>query len=134
MALSYILSMKPDLEAKDMYGFTPLHIAVTSVEKLGSTRNVKALLLRGAQRDSVDKKNKKAVDLIPEDLDDYLKNELIQFLGEQSYWECLMLRVPLIPLKRNHKTQFLFMSLFFLVCVLNMFILLPTLRNGRRYY
>lgn len=77
MALSYILSMKPDLEAKDMYGFTPLHIAVTAVEKLGSTRNVKALLLRGASRNSVDKKNKTAADLIPKSLDDGLTNELI---------------------------------------------------------
>ena len=117
-----------------MYGFTPLHIAVTSVEKLGSTRNVKALLLRGAKRDSVDHKNKRAVDLIPESLDENLKNELIQFLGEQSYWECLMLRVPLIPLKRNHKTQVLFMSLFIIICVINMFILLPTVRNGKEYY
>lgn len=50
LALNYILSMKPDLEARDCYGFTPLHIAVTSCAKLGSTRNVKALLLRGANR------------------------------------------------------------------------------------
>ena len=28
MALNYILSMKPDLEAKDIRGLTPLHIAV----------------------------------------------------------------------------------------------------------
>jgi len=70
MALSYILSMKPNLEAQDMYGFTPLHIAVTSVEKLGSTRNVKALLLRGAKRDTADHKKKKAIDLIPKTLDE----------------------------------------------------------------
>lgn len=53
-----------------MYGFTPLHIAVTSVEKLGSTRNVKALLLRGAKRDTADHKKKKAIDLIPKTLDE----------------------------------------------------------------
>ena len=45
-----------------------------------------------------------------------------------------MLRVPLIPLKRNHKTQVLFMTLFIIVAILNMFILLPTVRDGRRYY
>lgn len=54
MALNYILSMKPDLEAQDSFGFTPLHIAVTCAEKLGSTRTVKALLLRGASRTSKD--------------------------------------------------------------------------------
>ena len=54
MALNYILSLKPNLEAKDKFGYTPLHIASQCVEKLGSTRNVKALLLRGADRNSKD--------------------------------------------------------------------------------
>jgi len=58
MALSYLLTMKPDLEAKDNSGSTPLHIAVMSVEKLQSTRNVKALLLRGASRDAKDNNGK----------------------------------------------------------------------------
>ena len=64
MAIGYILSMKPDLEAKDIQGFTPLHIAVTSVQKLNSTRSVKALLLKGADREAVDDKGKRPVDLI----------------------------------------------------------------------
>lgn len=56
IAIGYILSMKPELDAKDIQGFTPLHIAVTSVPKLGSTRSVKALLLKGADREAQDKK------------------------------------------------------------------------------
>ena len=74
--------MKPDIEAKDIQDFTPLHIAVPSVMKLGSTRSVKALLLRGANRDSVDKKGKKPIDLIPKNLDENLQDELEQFLGD----------------------------------------------------
>jgi ankyrin repeat protein len=58
MALNYILSMNPNIEAQDIQGYTPLHIAVASAEKLGSTRNVKALLLRGAKRESQDKKGR----------------------------------------------------------------------------
>ena len=53
MALTYILTMKPNLEAKDCSGFTPLHIAVSQTERLDSTRNVRVLLLRGADRDSL---------------------------------------------------------------------------------
>jgi len=126
MALNYILSMKPNLEAQDCHGFTPLHIAVTCVEKLESTRNVKALLLRGANRESKDNKGKTPMEHIPETLKCHLGDELEQQLEKQSYWECLMLRVPLIPLKRNHKTQFLFMSLFMIVFVLNMAVIIPT--------
>lgn len=81
LAIGYILSMKPDIEAKDVQGFTPLHIAVPGVLKLGSTRSVKALLLRGADREAKDKKGKRPVDLIPRSLDEGLAEELVQYLG-----------------------------------------------------
>ena len=55
-----------------MYGFTPLHIAVTCVEKLESTRNVKSLLLRGASRDATDFRGKKPVDHISDGCPDHL--------------------------------------------------------------
>ena len=68
--------MKPDIEAQDIQGFTPLHIAVPGVLKLGSTRSVKALLLRGANRDAKDMKGKKPIDLIPKSLDQNFVDEL----------------------------------------------------------
>ena len=77
MALNYILSMKPNIEAKDRYGYTPLHIAVTVAEKLESTRNVKALLLRGASRDAVDANGKTPLDLAKDLENDLIKNELM---------------------------------------------------------
>jgi ankyrin repeat protein len=49
-ALSYLLAMKPDLEYKDKAGNTPLHLAIKSVPILQSTRPVRALLIRGADR------------------------------------------------------------------------------------
>lgn len=39
-----------------------------------------------------------------------------------------MLKVPLIPLKKNHKTQALFMSLFLVVFILNLLVILPTIK------
>lgn len=133
MALNYILSMKPDLEARDCFGYTPLHIAVTCVEKLGSTRNVKALLLRGADRKAIDLNNKMPVEHISESLEDDVINDLTQQLGPQSYWECLMMRVPLIPLKRNHKTQALFLTMFTVIFLLNLFVILPMLEAELSY-
>jgi hypothetical protein len=92
------------------------------------------LLLRGANRDAEDKKGKKPVDLIPKDLDDNLHDELEQYLGDQKYCECLMLRVPLIPLRKNHKTQVLFMGLFVVILLLNMMITLPTIHDNNIAY
>ena len=49
-ALSYTLAMNPKLEIKDKAGNTALHLAVKSVPMIRSTRPVRALLLRGADR------------------------------------------------------------------------------------
>ena len=58
MALIYILSLKPNLEAQDVRGLTPLHIAVNSAGKLGSTRCVKTLLISGSNREAKDLEGK----------------------------------------------------------------------------
>lgn len=64
VALNYLLAMNPNLEAKDQKGLTPLHLAVKSVEILQSCRPVKALLIKGANRDARDNENNRPVDLI----------------------------------------------------------------------
>ena len=55
IALCYLLAWIEDLEDKDIEGYTPLHLAVKSVEQIRSTRPVRTLLVRGSNRDSVDK-------------------------------------------------------------------------------
>ena len=72
--------MNPDLEAKDIFGFTPLRIAAETASKLGSTRNVKALLLRGANRSTKDFKNKTPLDFIKEKPQEDHKEELLVIL------------------------------------------------------
>lgn len=76
MALNYLLSMNPYIECKDNQGYTPLHLAVKSVEQLKSTRPVKALLLKGANRNALDSNGRKPIDLISECLPDALKKDL----------------------------------------------------------
>jgi ankyrin repeat protein len=53
-----------DLDESDIEGFTPLHLAVKSVETLRSTRPVRALLIRGASRNSRDKNGRRPIDLV----------------------------------------------------------------------
>ena len=50
IAVNYILSMKPNLETKDIRGLTPLHLATNRIEPGGSVRIMKSLLLKGADR------------------------------------------------------------------------------------
>ena len=50
MALSFILAWQPDIDAKDAKGLTPLHLAVKSSEDLLSTRSLRHLLIKGADK------------------------------------------------------------------------------------
>ena len=128
MALTYILPMRPNLEARNKDGLTPLHVAISQAERLESTRNVRVLLLRGADRDAKDNEGRKPVDVIPDSMPPHMDRELRTFLGKQSYCECLMFRSPMVPLKRNHRTQALFLTLFAIVFVLNFLIINPPMQ------
>jgi ankyrin repeat protein len=95
VAHNYILSMNPNLEAKDMKGLTPLHLAVKSVETLKSTRPARALLLKGSDRNAKDNDGKKAVDYITPSMPMPLQKELKSMLAKPRFLECLMIRTPL---------------------------------------
>ena len=66
-ALSYTLSMNPKLEKKDKAGNTPLHLAIKSTSAIKSTRPVRALLLRGANRNARNTKDQGCIDLVRQD-------------------------------------------------------------------
>mmetsp|Transcript_18520 Transcript_18520/g.17615 ORF Transcript_18520/g.17615 Transcript_18520/m.17615 type:complete len:110 (+) Transcript_18520:1177-1506(+) len=64
--------------------------------------------------------------MVQDHLQDSMKEELESILKEPTYCECFMIKTPLIPLKPNHKTQFLFAGLFTLIFVILLFVLFPT--------
>jgi ankyrin repeat protein len=63
-ALVYILAQNPDVDAQDDDGYTPLHLAVQKVDMLDSCRSVRALLIKGANKDLKDNAGKTAADHI----------------------------------------------------------------------
>ena len=68
------------LNMQDLEGFTPLHLAVKSVEGVGSTRPVRYLLLRGAKTDIKDKKGRLPIDMVRELRNPIFKLELTRML------------------------------------------------------
>lgn len=50
LSLSYLLSWGASVNAQDSKGLTPLHLAVKSAEDLRSTKSIKLLLLKGAEK------------------------------------------------------------------------------------
>jgi len=55
--------------------------------------------------------------------------ELEGMLREPSYMECFMIKTPLAPLKKNHKTQFLFAMFFAIVIFTQLTIILPVQKS-----
>ena len=104
-ALCYLLAMSPDLEVQDTTGLTPLHLAVKSVGDLKSTRPVRSLLLKGANRGAVNHQGTTCIEMIKDDVEGGLRKELESILRMPVYSElCMVGKVPMVPLKQNHKT------------------------------
>ena len=61
ISLLYLLSWVNNLDLRDCDGFTALHLAVMSVESLGTTRPVRSLLIRGAGRHIRDNQGRKPI-------------------------------------------------------------------------
>ena len=61
--------------------------------------------------------------MIKENYPPELARELHTMLQEPIYLECFMRRVPLKPIRQNHKTQILFI-LFFLTVITSQFLLI----------
>jgi hypothetical protein len=96
--------MDLELEAKDNAGFTALHLAIRTVGELNTTRPVRSLLLKGASRKAVTNKGESCTDLIKDNVAQHQLQELHQMLKEPKYIECFMMKTPMVPLRKNHKT------------------------------
>jgi len=79
-AIYYLLAWKVEVNIQDNMGFTPLHLAVRSAEHFPSTRAIKELLIRGADKQIRDAAGKKAADLAKEYQIGELREQLIKIL------------------------------------------------------
>jgi palmitoyltransferase ZDHHC13/17 len=54
LTLSYIIAWGGELNAVDTKGLTPLHLACKSHKEIRSTKGIKQLLIKGADRNAMD--------------------------------------------------------------------------------
>lgn len=64
LSLSYIVAWDAGINAADAKGLTALHLAVKSCEDIRSTKGIKLLLIKGADRSIRDSQGKRPIDLI----------------------------------------------------------------------
>lgn len=125
IALCYILSWLQNLDDRDIEGYTPLHLAVKSVESLRSTRPVRSLLIRGASRDILDNNNRKPIELVELISHADLQRELKQMLRPPSGCSCLMIKTPLKLMRKSIVTPMFFLLLIIFNYFVLLFLILP---------
>mmetsp|Transcript_20467 Transcript_20467/g.25178 ORF Transcript_20467/g.25178 Transcript_20467/m.25178 type:complete len:256 (+) Transcript_20467:1308-2075(+) len=67
--------------------------------------------------------------MVKDTLESNLRSELTGMLREPVYLECFMRRVPLKPIRPNHKTQLLFVFFFIFVIASQFLVVLPKHNN-----
>ena len=122
ICISYLLAQpKIQINAKDVWGQTPLHKSV----RKGDLRVIKQLLVKGADKNTKDAQGKTPLDLVEEcfDLDDSDEFETQMqikelFKPDGIMNELAMLRTPNKPLNKNNRIVRIY--LFFIILTLAM--------------
>lgn len=73
-----------DVNARDSKGLTPLHLAVKSSEDLQSTRSIRHLLIKGADKDIMDNEGRKAINFAEDLRTPAMRQEIIKLLVSVS--------------------------------------------------
>eukprot|EP00347_Sterkiella_histriomuscorum_P023344 403335004 len=139
LALSYLVAWNPDLNAQDSKGLTPLHLAVKSSEDLRSTKAIKQLLIKGADKNITDKQDNKPIDLLRDYRDTNNNQQIIAeikvLLEDQtsSFSECLMLRTAFKKQNQSRGTLYFFFLIMSSSFALIYFLMFPTLQDSQKY-
>ena len=127
VAMQYLLAWNPQLNERDEQGLTPLHLAVKSVRTLNSTRPVRALLMRGAQRSLQDNQGRRPIDLAVLSQPSPCYEELRKMLMEPSCWSCLMLNTPLKNVERSPSLMITYFVLLAIIYAASFLLLRPSM-------
>ena len=122
----YLQSWGVDVNAKDFLGYTPLHLAVRYSARFPNTRAIKELLIKGADRDAVEKSGLKPIDLVECLEDNETKEELRQLLQKPKFFlPCCHFRQPMVKIERTNKCVGLFLGLMMATFIANMVFVYP---------
>ena len=134
LAMVYILAWvdRAALQAQDVDGLTPLHLAVKKVE---TTRSIRALLFRDAPKDVLDKSGRTPLDLAQAIDDEMLKEQVVSILKqEEDCCACLMLRTPIKRVQKSIQMPLLFLTLNLIVWILLLGFSIPFWENLKQVY
>ncbi len=86
---------------------------------------MRALLVKGADRNAKDFDGKTPADMIEKSTSKELKSELKSILKTPRFMECCMVKLPMVPLNKNLKSVLLFSFLFAYIYINMFFFIFP---------
>lgn len=112
--MAFLLALGANPNALNNEIWSPLHLAVRSIENHGSLRNVKALLLEGSLRNLRDGEKMLPIDYCSQIDDPGIYNDMIQILATPRSWLWCLLKTPLEKVYKSRQVliQFYFMMTF----------------------
>ena len=155
LMLYFFGEMGIDVDAVDVKGNTPLHLAVehkrqSSIKFLLSmnaelnvknkegqtplhtavlvrnTEAIKELLVKGANRNVRDNGDYKPIDLNTKVNEGAARDEIAKILGKACYSGCPLGRLPYMPIERNSRTMILFVILFAYILTTQIVVIQPS--------
>jgi palmitoyltransferase len=117
LTLSYIIAFGGALEAVDIKGLTALHFACKEYKQTRSTKGIKQLLIKGANRNAMDFDGKRPIDYVPIDYKNGHKElslEINKLLREEWSFagDCLVLKTSF---RKQTKKPWTLISYFILM-------------------
>jgi len=101
-------------------------LAVRYSARFTTTRSIKELLIKGADRDAVEKSGLKPIDLVDSLEDSDTKEELLQLLKKPTFiLPCCHFRQPMVKIERSNNTVALFLMLMLGTFFANMIFVYP---------
>jgi len=85
------------VNAKDTKGLTPLHLSVKAAEDLQSSRSIRHLLIKGADKTIMDNDGRMPINIANDLRTEAMKHEIIKLLDEKDSFigDCFMIKTPM---------------------------------------
>jgi hypothetical protein len=113
-ATTFLLAIGANPNALNSSMDTPLHLAVYSIEEHWCMRNIKSLLLEGANRNFRNIQGMIPIDYAEKISNKALQNDLLRVLQPSQSMLCCQLRTPMKKLEKSWSTVWFFFFLLFI--------------------
>lgn len=124
-----------ELSTRDDEGYTAMHLAIKTSDKLMNSRPVRALIYHGASSDLPDANGNRPIDIAQTLEDKKIREEIIKYLTHRTgLIEFLQYRNPLKKVGKSWKLPLAYLFFNVYIYLISIFFTIPTWKNFWEVY